>query len=142
MNLIVHVPLTARWSAVVWIFARYVPLSVPVAKATEQSPSARRDERARVNRRNCSKRRAPCRRARARLGVAYELEVFTLLATGRTNGEIAAELVLGETTVKTHVTRILMKLGVRDRVQAVVLTYETGMVTSSSARHRSAQDER
>lgn len=44
-----------------------------------------------------------------------ELEVFRLLATGKTNGEIAAELILGETTVKTHVTRILMKLGVRDR---------------------------
>ena len=44
-----------------------------------------------------------------------ELEVFKLLATGKTNGEIAAELIVGETTVKTHVTRILMKLGVRDR---------------------------
>ncbi len=59
-----------------------------------------------------------------------ELEVFRLLATGRTNGEIAAELVVGETTIKTHVTRILMKLGVRDRVQAVVLAYETGVVTA------------
>jgi len=57
-----------------------------------------------------------------------ELEVFKLLATGRTNGEIAAELIVGETTVKTHVTRILMKLGVRDRVQAVVLAYESGIV--------------
>jgi DNA-binding NarL/FixJ family response regulator len=58
-----------------------------------------------------------------------ELEVFKLLATGKTNGEIAAELIVGETTVKTHVTRILMKLGVRDRVQAVVLAYETGLVS-------------
>ncbi|MHB8241493.1 MAG: response regulator [Solirubrobacteraceae bacterium] len=58
-----------------------------------------------------------------------ELEVFRLLATGKTNGEIAAELIVGETTVKTHVTRILMKLGVRDRVQAVVLAYETGLVS-------------
>ena len=57
-----------------------------------------------------------------------ELEVFRLLATGKTNGEIAAELIVGETTVKIHVTRILMKLGVRDRVQAVVLAYETGIV--------------
>jgi DNA-binding NarL/FixJ family response regulator len=58
-----------------------------------------------------------------------ELEVFRLLATGKTNREIAAELIIGETTIKTHVTRILMKLGVRDRVQAVVLAYETGLVS-------------
>jgi len=58
-----------------------------------------------------------------------ELEVFQLLATGMSNGEIAEGLILGETTIKTHVTRILMKLGVRDRVQAVVLAYETGFVT-------------
>jgi DNA-binding NarL/FixJ family response regulator len=58
-----------------------------------------------------------------------ELEVFRLLATGMANGEIAAHLIVGETTVKTHVTRILMKLGVRDRVQAVVLAYEAGIVT-------------
>jgi DNA-binding NarL/FixJ family response regulator len=57
-----------------------------------------------------------------------ELEVFRLLATGMTNTEIAAQLIVGETTIKTHVTRILMKLQVRDRVQAVVLAYETGLV--------------
>ncbi len=58
-----------------------------------------------------------------------ELEVFRLVATGKTNAEIAAELIIGETTVKTHVTRILMKLGVRDRVQAVVLAYESRLVS-------------
>jgi DNA-binding NarL/FixJ family response regulator len=58
-----------------------------------------------------------------------ELEVFHLLATGKTNAEIAAELIVGETTIKTHVTRILTKLGLRDRVQAVVLAYETGIIT-------------
>jgi DNA-binding NarL/FixJ family response regulator len=58
-----------------------------------------------------------------------ELEVFQLLATGMSNSEIAQRLIVGETTVKTHVTRILMKLGVRDRVQAIVLAYETGLVT-------------
>jgi len=58
-----------------------------------------------------------------------ELEVFRLLATGKTNSEIAAELIIGETTVKTHVTRILMKLGVRDRVQAVIRAYETRVVS-------------
>ena len=58
-----------------------------------------------------------------------ELEVFRLLATGINNAEIAQRLVVGETTIKTHVTRILMKLGVRDRVQAVVLAYETGLIT-------------
>jgi len=58
-----------------------------------------------------------------------ELEVLRLLATGKTNAEIAAELIIAETTIKTHVARILMKLGVRDRVQAVVLAYETRLVS-------------
>ena len=65
-----------------------------------------------------------------------ELEVFTLLATGMTNREIATQLIVGETTVKTHVTRILMKLGVRDRVQAVVLAYEAGIVNPSHTKQR------
>jgi len=60
-----------------------------------------------------------------------ELEVFRLVAQGKSNAEIAAELIIGETTVKTHVTRMMMKLGVHDRVQAVVLAYELGVVTPS-----------
>ena len=59
-----------------------------------------------------------------------ELEVFRLIARGLSNAEIGRELYISDTTVKTHITHILMKLSLRDRIQAVVLAYAMGLFDS------------
>jgi DNA-binding NarL/FixJ family response regulator len=65
---------------------------------------------------------------------AREQEILRLIASGLSNGEIAQELFISDTTVKTHVTHILQKLNLRDRVQAVVLAYQTGLFERDARR--------
>ena len=70
-----------------------------------------------------------------------EREVFRLIALGLSNAQIGQELFIGETTVKTHVTHILSKLGLHDRVQAVVLAYQTGVFDAEELRLRGTEPE-
>jgi DNA-binding NarL/FixJ family response regulator len=70
-----------------------------------------------------------------------EQEVFRLIARGLSNAEIGKELFISETTVKTHITHILQKLDLRDRVQAVVLAYQTGLFETDAQRPSNADDE-
>jgi DNA-binding NarL/FixJ family response regulator len=79
-------------------------------------------------------RRAPPPPARARSAAATrEYEVFRLIAHGLSNAEIGERLFISDTTVKTHVTHVLQKLDLRDRVQAVVLAYQAGIVDAEPA---------
>lgn len=69
-----------------------------------------------------------------------ELDVFRLIARGLSNAEIGQELYISDTTVKTHITHILQKLSLRDRVQAVVLAYETGVLDADAQTPRTRDE--
>lgn len=72
----------------------------------------------------------PAQRSRLAALTEREQEVLALVARGLTNREIAARLFVGETTVKTHLGRILTKLGLRDRIHAVIFAYESGLIST------------
>jgi DNA-binding NarL/FixJ family response regulator len=90
------------------------------------APSVTRRLLAQIVRRFPSQRAAPPELSEL---TAREHEILLMIARGRSNSEIASELFLSELTVKSHVSHLLGKLGLRDRVQAVILAYETGLVT-------------
>ena len=101
---------------------------IPTAQTTVRHPRAVIAEFARH-----SAAAGPDHAARLDELTEREREVLMLLTRGRSNSEIAADLVVSDATVKTHVAHVLMKLGVRDRVQAVIFAYESGLVTAGTA---------
>ena len=112
-------------------FAKHVPLQQHAGRLKLDGIAATRrigtDPAIRVIEDYAQRAAPPRSDGRLDLLTERELEVLRLLATGKSNAELAAELFLGEGTIKTHVSHVLSKLGLRDRVQAVVFAYESGL---------------